>query len=64
MNVEITPAPSEEEREAIETALRGLVAGAATHPAYASAWRQAGIREAAEGQAVARLRSSFGAARA
>jgi hypothetical protein len=64
MDVEITPQPDPAEREAIELALLRLVAGVSVHSAYTSAWRQAGLREAVEAQAVARLRRSLGATRA
>jgi hypothetical protein len=47
VDVDIRPEPDPDEREAIETALRKLIAGAALPPAYTSAWRQVGIREAA-----------------
>jgi hypothetical protein len=63
MRLEISPEPAPEEREAIEAALRKLIQGRTVPAAYESVWRQAGIREAVD-QAVARPRSSFGAARA
>jgi hypothetical protein len=62
--LDITPEPTVEEREAIETALRTLLAGNSLPPAYASAWRKAALREAIEDQAVARPRKSRGATRA
>jgi hypothetical protein len=64
MDMEIKPEPAAEERAAIEVALRRLRARIATPPAYTSAWRKAGLREAVEAQAVARPRRSFGATRA
>jgi hypothetical protein len=64
MDVEITPRPEPEQRAAIELALRRLIGRGKVPPAYTSAWRQAGIREAVEAQAGARPRSSFGATRA
>jgi hypothetical protein len=65
VDVELTPDPAPEEREAIEVALRKLIAGSAAPVSYQSAWRAAGIREAVEDQAAdARPRSSFGATRA
>jgi len=42
MPMEIRPEPSDEEREAIE---RALAERDDEHPAYASAWRRAGIAE-------------------
>jgi hypothetical protein len=62
MELEITPEPSDVEREAIEAALRRLLAGTTLPAAYSSAWRQAGLREAV--QADARPRSNRGATRA
>jgi hypothetical protein len=48
MDVEITPRPEPDERQAIEVALRRLM-GRGTQPlAYTSAWRKAGLREAVE----------------
>ena len=64
MTLEITPYPTVEERVAIETALRELLAGKSLPSAYASAWRKAALREAIEDQAVARPRRSRGATRA
>jgi hypothetical protein len=64
MDVEITPEPTPEERGAIEAALRRLLGGNALPPAYASAWRKAGLREAQEPYAGARPRKSLGATRA
>lgn len=66
MPFEITPEPSPEEREALDAALERLLAGEATPPAYASAWREAGIRENVDGgdYATARPRRSPGASRA
>lgn len=70
MDVQIKPEPGAEERKAIELALRRLIARGALPPAYASAWRKAGLREAVEvdhegrDQAVARPRRSLGATRA
>ena len=64
MDVEITPRPDPDEREAIELALRRLVERGNLPAAYTSAWRNAGLCESVEGQAGARPRSSFGATRA
>jgi hypothetical protein len=66
VDVEIVPEPGPEDREALEQALRKLIAGRTLSPAYTSAWREAGIREAVEEvqTAGARPRSSFGATRA
>jgi hypothetical protein len=49
MGLEIKPQPTAQEREAIERALRKLIAGRSVPAAYESAWRQAGLREAVEG---------------
>jgi hypothetical protein len=43
MDVEINPEPKPEEREAIEVALRRLVAPAVLPAAYTSAWRKAAV---------------------
>ncbi len=64
MDVEITPEPGADEREAIEAALRRLIARGTLPAAYTSAWRKAGLREAVDAQAGARPRKSFGATRA
>jgi uncharacterized protein YbcV (DUF1398 family) len=64
MDIEISPEPSPEERDAIEGALRRLLARDASPPAYASAWWKAGVREAVEAQALARPRNRLGATRA
>lgn len=64
MDVEITPQPEAEEREAIEVALRRLLGRGNVPAAYASAWRKAGLREAIQPYAGARPRKSFGATRA
>jgi hypothetical protein len=65
VDLEIEPQPSPEEREAIEVALRRLIEGPSLPPAYRSAWRAEGIREAVEDQAAeAGPRSNFGATRA
>jgi hypothetical protein len=66
MDVQITPEPGPEEREAIEAALRRLIGRGSAPAAYGSAWRKAGLREAVEPepQAGARPRRSFGATRA
>jgi hypothetical protein len=64
MDVEITPQPEAEEREAIEVALRRLLGRGTMPAAYASPWRMAGLREAIEPYAGARPRKSFGATRA
>jgi hypothetical protein len=64
VNVEITPEPEPEERRVIEAALQKLIEGSSPPAVYRSAWREAGIREAVEDQAVARPRNSFGATRA
>lgn len=64
MQVHIDPEPPPDEREAIETALRRLVNGTRKPAAYASAWRNAGLREALDPYAAARPRKSFGATRA
>jgi hypothetical protein len=65
VDIELTPDPAPEEREAIEAAVQKLIAGSSAPAAYRSAWRVAGIREAVEDQAAeARPRSSFGATRA
>jgi hypothetical protein len=68
MDVQITPEPGPEEREAIEAALRRLNGRGPTPAAYDSAWRKAALREAVEPepdlQAGARPRRSFGATRA
>ena len=41
---EVSPEPSPEEREALDQALARLLEER-THPAYGSAWREAGVRE-------------------
>ena len=64
MDVEITPQPEPEEREAIEVALRRLLGRGNVPAAYASVWRKAGLREVIEPYAGARPRRSFGATRA
>ena len=64
MDVEISPQPGPNEREAIELALRRLIGRGALPAAYASAWRKAGLRDALEPYAGARPRRSFGATRA
>jgi hypothetical protein len=68
MDVQITPEPGPEEREAIEAALRRLIGRGSVPAAYRSAWRKAGLQEAVEPepepQAGARPRRSFGATRA
>jgi hypothetical protein len=47
VDVEITPEPTPEERDALLQGLEGLLRGGARLPAaYRSAWRAAGIREA------------------
>ena len=43
----MTPEPGRDEREALERAL-GELLGDEMHPAYASAWRRAGIAENTE----------------
>jgi hypothetical protein len=48
MDVEITPEPGPEERMAIELAVRRLVARPVLPTAYASAWRKAGLPDAAD----------------
>ena len=48
MDIEITPQPEAEEREAIEVALRRLLGRGNMPAAYVSSWRKAGLREAAE----------------
>ena len=63
MDVDIKPEPSPAEREAIETAVRALIAGQSP-AAYRSAWRKAALCEAVEPQAAARPRRSLGATRA
>jgi hypothetical protein len=52
VDVEINPEPRPDEREVIEVALRKLIAGRSLPPAYRSAWREAGIREAVSFQAA------------
>ena len=68
MDYEIRPEPDQEEREAIVTALKRLLAREAEPPAYRSAWRERGVLEnlesADDGYAAARPRSSAGATRA
>jgi hypothetical protein len=66
MEVQITPEPGPEEREAIEAALRRLLGRRTAPAAYSSAWRKTGLRDAVEPelQAGARPRKSFGATRA
>jgi hypothetical protein len=59
----MTPEPDEDERAAIEGALRRLLTRDLLPGAYTSAWREAGLREAVS-QALARPRSSRGATRA
>lgn len=49
MEYEITPEPSEEERQALIAALDQLLAPQ-VHPASASAWWRAGIRENTESE--------------
>ena len=48
MDVEIRPEPGPDERKAIELAVRRLVAGPALPAAYRSAWRKAGLPDAAD----------------
>lgn len=64
MELEITPEPIDEEREAVEIALRRLLTRDSLPPSYTSAWRKAGLREAVEGHALARPRKRRGATRA
>jgi predicted nuclease of predicted toxin-antitoxin system len=54
----------DKEREAIEAALRRLLSRNSLPAAYTSAWRNAGLREAVDSQALARPRSNRGATRA
>ena len=65
MDVEITPAPTPDEREALLRGLERLLAGGlrSLPSAYRSAWRDAGLREAV-GYATALPRSTRGANRA
>jgi hypothetical protein len=65
--MEISPEPTPSEREALEVALQRLLADDVVPTPYASAWREAGIRENAgadEPYATARPRSRPGATRA
>ena len=64
VELEISPEPDEEGRDAIEAALQRLLRRDSVPPAYASAWRKAGLRSAVDPQALARPRSSRGATRA
>jgi len=56
MELAIVPDPSDEERVAIEVALRRLAAPRALPPAYTSAWRRAALGESVELQDVRAVR--------
>ena len=68
MNIEITPEPSPEERQALLASLERLLAAPEPPAAYRSGWRERGILEnvlSDDGyETVARPRSSPGAKRA
>jgi hypothetical protein len=64
MELELTPEPRREEREAIDVALRKLLSRDSLPPAHTSAWWKAGLPAADGTQALARPRKSRGATRA
>ncbi len=68
MEIDFSPEPSPEQRQALLEGLERLLRDHGPQlmpPAYRSAWREAGIREAVSTQASdVRPRSSFGAMRA